>query len=62
MNFFKSGVRRLEQGLLEQIGATTSSRDATFDADDQRWVAEERQGRRKGAPRCTPLLYTGVHD
>jgi len=62
MNFFKSGVRRLEQGLLEQIGATTSSRDATFDADDQRWVAEERRRRRRSAPRRTPSLHTGVHD
>ena len=35
-NFFKSGVRRLEQGLLEQLGATTSSKDASFDVDDAR--------------------------
>lgn len=31
-----SFLRRLEQGLLEQLGATTSSKDASFDADDQR--------------------------
>lgn len=38
MQFFKSGVRRLEQGLLEGLGATTSSKDASFEADDQRCV------------------------
>lgn len=37
MNFLKGGMRRLEQGLLEQIGATTSSKDASFDADEQRF-------------------------
>ena len=36
MQFFKSGIRRLEQGVLEQLGATTSSKDASFDVDDSR--------------------------
>ena len=48
MNFFKSGVRRLEQGLLEQLGATTSSKDASFDADDSRCVQRLRARARGG--------------
>jgi hypothetical protein len=36
-SWLKGGLRRLEQGLLEGVGATTSSKDASFDADEQRF-------------------------
>lgn len=36
MNFFKFSTRRLEQGVLETLGAATSSRDASFELDSQR--------------------------
>ena len=36
-SFFKAPLRRFQQGILEQIGAATSSKDASFDLYAERF-------------------------